>query len=432
MESSARQRQVPEGASRPERVSAWLIAGDPSDVQAIHRRLSAPNIKFNSCFIGASDGRRYAADCEMLILAVDPRERRFEVFVADDPASGLVEQRHALVASAFARGSVRTATESPRDLVFLQFSPFGRRKFRRSQGRSVLDQTFESLKCVEILNNRYLQERLARRILSSIPRSADPIVSAIFSRMRADALRRLPSAEPGDLEAASLYRAAAENFQKTNLDSFATECARRARRTLADYRSSQQLPLPGFGGGERARAPAGLGLATRACTGIPLTIDLPKRDLSFPKLDSHRRRYAGTLALSQAEVDRLAVELEDPVQRPSVSIAPLGGAGDQARKLRLTVELQSEFASRIGSGVPTGAQMPLDENLVLSISSKTCSISLMHAALRPGAPAIFVVTPGAARRHRIDLILNGKDRFECFRADFSTDDFSVRLQDVSP
>jgi hypothetical protein len=285
------------------------------------------------------------------------------------------EELRNLIGSGFANCLVALHGKMPIEMLIVGLSPFGRRARRRQESRTMLERTFDSLQCKQIIGNPYLKERLSRTILAAAPKPIDPLVNAIFSRLRADGLLGAHHETEVDMgEAAVLYRSAKSDFETLELTAQAAECSRRINLASEMGRAKGQEALPGFKKPDpSAPALSDLGFVAKRC--IAMRIDF--RSDQIKKVDVERREQGTSRSLGEAltlqpdDMLRLLEELEDPVSAPVVE-AGKPSHENGALMFDLSVRIRQRFAA--GLGFDVAMTMPSDrfQDGLLGVSGKTC------------------------------------------------------------
>lgn len=167
----------------------WVVVAEEDEISSIAKMLAGEN-GYKHFFLASHNGRRCVSEGDIVMLALRTRPPAFEVFVCGAATNrSESEELRTLIVSGFANCSVSSHGKMPIEMLIVGLSPFGRRTLRRQASRTMLERTFDSLQCKQIIGNPYLKERLSRTILAAAPKPIDPLVNAIINRLRADGLQ---------------------------------------------------------------------------------------------------------------------------------------------------------------------------------------------------------------------------------------------------
>lgn len=383
---------------------AWLVVAPAEEITPIARMLTGEN-GYKHFFVASRNGRRCVSEGDLVLLATRPASSDVELFMCGARAEdGQAKRLRALVASAFETRSVALHSKVPVEMLVVGFSPFGRRRRRRQESRTMLERTFDSLQCKEILGNPYMKERLSRTILDAAPKPIDPLVNAIFSRLRADGLLGVQRWADIDMnEAASLYQSAKADFQVLELKAQAAECARRLRMVRDIERAKGPDLFPGLEDPDQsARSLSDLGFVAKRCVTARIEFDDDEfKDMTFERRQRGTSRSMGPpLLIKPADMLSVLAQLEDPISIPVVE-AGTPSQENGALMFDLKVRIRQRFAAGLGFDVPLLDSTDRFRDGLLGVSGRTCkqvghptevaddgTANVKLAATRPGTHRI--------------------------------------------
>jgi len=353
----------------------WVLVAGEDEIGSIAKMLAGEN-GYRHFFLASRNGRRCVSEGDIVMLALRTRPPAFEVFVCGAATNrSESEEVRNLIVSGFANCSVALHGKMPIEMLIVGLSPFGQRERRRQESRTMLERTFDSLQCKQIIGNPYLKERLSRAILAAAPKPIDPLVNAIFSRLRADALLGAQHETEVNMgEAAILYRSAKSDFETLELTAQAAECSRRMHLVGEIDRAKGQEALPGFKKpNPSVPALSDLGFVAKRC--IAMRIDF--RSDQIKKVDFERREQGTSRSLGEVltlqpdDMLRLLEKLEDPISAPVVEPG-MASHENGALMFDLNVRIRQRFAAGLGFDVPMTAPSNRFQDGLLGVSGKTC------------------------------------------------------------
>lgn len=396
--------------------TAWLLADADGDQDTMDGLL-ADEPGYKRFYVASGNGRRTVVEGDLLIVIDPDRVGQFRLGVYGAGAEDEEELR-SLVSEGFRLRSVCLAGNVPMDTLAIGMSPFGRRRKRRQGSRTMLERTFDSLQCKEILGNPYLKERLSRTILDAAPKPIDPLLDAIFSRVRADGLLAVKSkTERETAKAASLYALAQISFDRLGLVTQSNECRRRLRIVHRLAQSSGQKRLfdsdsdpAGMKADDRKREENGsladLGFVAKRCVAARLEFD----DVRIKQL-KFRKRSRGTsqAVASVLEVDHgdllsLLERLDDRTPVPIVRTSEVTKEHDELT-FDLEVSIRQRFGATLGLDLPLRIEPTQPHGGPWGVHGKTCKQISRPTELDGKGNAKVRLAATRTGRHQVQLRL---------------------------
>jgi hypothetical protein len=380
----------------------WVVVADKDQADSMARMLAAED-GYKHFFLSSSNGRRCVSEGDIVMLAGGPAFRVFVYGAAPSPGQ-LKRLREAVVAN-FDDGSVTLQDKAPIEMLAVGLSPFGRRERRRQESRTMLERTFESLQCKQIIGNPYLKERLSRNILAAAPKPIDPLLNAIFCRLRADGLLGVQSETDADMsEAAVLYRSAESAFEALQLKVQAAECAKRFKIARILEHANGQAVLPGLKSRRRSvKQLSDLGFVAKRCAAMRIRFDAEDIiAIDFQRREQGTSQYVGEIAIRPDRMLRLVEGLEDSVPAAMVRVGR-PSIQNGALTFDLSVRIRQRFAAGLGFDVPIAVRLRGSRESFVGVSGKSCSQVGHPSDMDEHGNATVRLTAKRLGRHRVEL-----------------------------